>query len=111
MEEVHCLHALDGLDVLVSLEEELVELDEERDDAHVLGKSFLELHREVLLDVHELVVLGWLRLDLIREGHVAPQELELHVVVVLDVVPRHLVHLDARSLLLFLLSLALPFLL
>ena len=94
LEEVHCLHALDGLDFLVAIEEELVELDEERDDAHVLGKSFLELHREVLLDVHELVILGWLRLDLIREGHTALQELELHIFVVLDVVPRHLVHLD-----------------
>ena len=27
-------------------------------------------------------------------GHVAPQVLELHVIFVLDVVPRHLVHLD-----------------
>ena len=31
-------------------------------------------------------------------GHVAPQVLELHVVVVLDVVPRRLVHLDVVSL-------------
>ena len=58
----HCLLVLDGLDVLVSLEgelvyldkalvyldeelvnldEELVDLDEGLDDAHVLGKSFL----------------------------------------------------------------------
>ena len=28
---------------------------------------------------------------MILEGHIAPQVLELHVVVVLDVVPRHLV--------------------
>ena len=31
---------------------------------------------------------------MILGGHVALQVLELHVVVVLDVVPRHLVHLD-----------------
>ena len=96
MEEVHCLHALDGLDVLVSLEEELVDLDEqlvELDDAHVIDKSFLELHREALVVAHELVGLGWLRHDLNQEGHVAPQVLELHVVVVLDVV-----HLDVVTL-------------
>ena len=104
-EGVHCLLALDGLDVLVSLEEklvyldeELVDLDEGLDDAHVLGKSFLELRREVLLDVVELVGLDWLRHDLNLEGHVAPQVLELHVVVVLDVVPRRLVHLDVVAL-------------
>ena len=32
------------------------------------------------------------------EGHVAPQVLELHGVVVLGVVPRHLVHLDVVAL-------------
>ena len=77
-EGVHCLLALDGLDVLVSLEEELVDLDEELVDAHVLGKSFLELRREVLLDVDELVGLGWLWHDLNLEKHVAPQVLQLH---------------------------------
>ena len=100
-EGVHCLLALDGLDVLVSLEEKLVYLDEELvdlDDAHVLGKSFLELRREVLLDVVELVGLDWLRHDLSLEEHVAPQVLELHVVVVLDVAPRRLVHLDVVAL-------------
>ena len=64
----------------------------------MLGKSFLELRREVLLDVVELVGLDWLRHDLNLEGHVAPQVLELHVVVVLDVVPRRLVHLDVVAL-------------
>ena len=61
-EVVHCLLALDGLDVLVSLEEELVDLDEELVDlvqelvdAHVRRKSFLELRREVLLGVVDLV--------------------------------------------------------
>ena len=95
---VHCVLALDGLDVLVSREEELVDLDEELVDAHVLGKSFLELRREVLLDVVELVGLDWLRHDLNLEGHVAPQVLELPVVVVLDVAPRRLVHLDVVAL-------------
>ena len=95
---VHCVLALDGLDVLVSHEEKLVYLDEELVDAHVLGKSFLELHREVLLDVVELVGLDWLRHDLNLEGHVAPQVLELLVVVVLGVVPRRLVHLDVVAL-------------
>ena len=97
-EVVHCLLALDGLDVLVSHEEELVDLDEELVDAHVLGKSFLELRREVLLDVVELVGLDWLRHDLSLEEHVAPQVLELHVVVVVDVAPRRLVHLDVVAL-------------
>ena len=104
-EVVHCLLALDGLDVLVSheeklvyLDEELVDLDEGLDDAHVLRKSFLELRREVLLDVVELVGLDWLRHDLSLQEHVAPQVLELHVVVVLDVAPRRLVHLDVVAL-------------
>ena len=95
MEDFLCLLALVELDVLGELGEELVELDEELeelDDAHVIDKSFLELRREVLLDVVELVGLDWLRHDLSHEGHVAPQVLELHLVVVLDVVPRHLVH-------------------
>ena len=53
----------------------------------------------MLLLVLELVGLGWLRLDLNLGGLVAPQVLELHGVVVLGVVPRHLVHLgvDARA--------------
>ena len=61
-------------------------------------KSFLDLHREVLLDVVELVGLDRLRHDLIHEGHVALQVLELHVVVVLGVPPRRLVHLDVVAL-------------
>lgn len=91
MEEFHCRLTLVELDVLGELVEELV-------DAHVLGKSSLGLHREVLLDVDELVSLGWLWLDLNLEGHVAPQVLELHEVVVLGVVPRRLVHLDVVAL-------------
>ena len=64
----------------------------------MLGKSFLELRREVLLDVDELVGLGWLWLDLNLGGLVAPQVLELHGVVVLGIVPRHLVHLGVDAL-------------
>ena len=97
-EGVHCLLAVDGLDVLVSLEEKLVYLEEGLDDVHVLGKSFLELRREVLLDVDGLVGFDWLWHDLSLEEHVAPQVLELHVVVVLDVAPRRLVHLDVVAL-------------
>ena len=60
---------------LIYLDEALVYLDEELVDAHVLGKSFLELRREVLLDVDKLVSLDWLRLDLNLEEHVVPQVL------------------------------------
>ena len=87
MEDFHCLLALVELDVLGELVEELVELDIARE----LYIFVLELHREVLLHVHELVGLGWLRLDLILGGHVAPQVLELLAIVALDIVPRHLV--------------------
>ena len=43
-------------------------------------------------------------LDLILEGHVAPQELALHVVVVEDVEPRRLVALGVDALVLLLLD-------
>ena len=98
LEDFHCLHALDELDVLVELEEALVDLDEELDDAHVIDESSLEFHHEALLVAHELVSCAWLQLDLNLEGHVAPQVLELHVVVVLGVVPRHLMHLGVVAL-------------
>ena len=64
----------------------------------MLGKSSLEFHREALLVAHELAGCTWLWRDLNLEGHVPPQVLELHVVVVLDVVPRHLVHLGVNAL-------------
>ena len=85
--------ALGKIGVLVK---ELVDLD----DALELDSSSLKLLHEVLLVTHELASCAWLRLDLNLGGHIAPQVLELHVVVVLDVVPRHLVHLgvDALSL-------------
>ncbi len=95
VDEFHCLHALDELDVLGELVEELVELEEELeelDDARELEISVLEILREVLLLVLELVGIGWLRLYLNLGGLVAPQVLELHGVVVLGVVPRHLEH-------------------
>ena len=40
------------------------------------------------------------RLDLILEGHVVPQELALHVVIIEDVEPRHLVALGVDALVL-----------
>ena len=96
MEDFHCRHALDKLDFLGKLVEELVELEEELeelDDAHKLEIFVRELLREVLIHVHKLVGLSWLRLNLNLGRLVAPQVLELHGVVVLGVVPRHLVHL------------------
>ena len=78
--------------------EERIKLEGELDDACELEIIVREFLREVLLHVHELVGLGWLRLDLNLGGLVAPQVLELHGVVVLDVVPRHLVHLGVDAL-------------
>ena len=63
-------------------------------------KSSLELHREALLVAHELVGCMWLQFDLNFGGHGAPRVLELHVVVVLDVVPRHLLRLGVFALVL-----------
>ena len=94
VEDFHCLHALDELDVLGELVEELEELD----DARELEIFVLELLCEVLLHVHELVGLGWLRLDLNLGGLVVPQVLELHGVVVLGVVLQHLVLLGVGAL-------------
>ena len=90
MEDVHSLHALDELNVLGELIGELVELEVEI--------FILEFLCGVLLLVLELVGLGWLRLDLNLGGLVAPQVLELHGVVVLGVVRRHLVQLGVDAL-------------
>ena len=98
MEDFHCLHAPDELDGVGELVEDRRELEEELDDAHVIDKSFLELRREVLLDVDELVGLGWLRLDLNLGGLVAPQVLEHLTMVSLDIVPRHIVLLVVDAL-------------
>ena len=80
------------------LVEELVELEEELDDARELEIFVLEFLREVLPLVHMLVGLSRLRLDLNRVELVAPQVLEHHGVVVLGVVPLHLVHLVVDAL-------------
>ena len=98
MEDFHCRHALDELDVVGELVEELVELEEELDDARELEIFVLEFLREVLPLVHGLVGLGRQRLDSNRVELVAPQVLERHRVVVLDVVPRHLGHFGVDSL-------------
>ena len=90
METVHDQLALVELEVV----EELVELDVAR-ELDVVVHGFLH---EVLSLVHALVGLGWLRLDLNLGGLVAPQVLELHGVVVLGVVPRHLVQLGVDAL-------------
>ena len=71
---------------------------EELDNARELDIFVLELHREVLLVAHELAGCAWLWLDLNLGGHVAPQVLDLLVVIVLDIVPRHLVHLGVVAL-------------
>ena len=80
--------------------EERVELEEELDDACELEIVVLEFLCEVLPLVHGLVGLGRQRLDSHRVELVAPQVLERHGVVVLDVEPRHLVHfgVDTRVL-------------
>ena len=98
MEDFHCHVALVELDVVGELVEELVDLDEELDVAHAVGSSALGFLLEALPLVLELVGLSWLRLDLNLEGHVAPQVLELHEVVVRGIVPRRLVHLDVVAL-------------
>ena len=78
--------------------EELVEIDEELDDACDLEIFVLEFLREVLPLFHGLVGFGRQRLDSNRVELVAPQVLERHGVVVLDVVPRHLEHFGVDAL-------------
>ena len=70
----------------------------ELDVARNLDNVVCELLREVLLHVHELICLGWIRLDLNLGGLVAPQVLEHLTIVALDVVPRHLVLLGVDTL-------------
>ena len=86
LENLHYLLALGELDVLV----ELVELD----DARELDIFVLELHHEALLVAHGLDGCAGLRLGLNIRGHIAPQVLELRIVIVLDIEPRRLVRLD-----------------
>ena len=80
--------------------EERVELEEELDNACELEIVAREFLCEVLPPLHGIVRLGRQRLDSHRVELVAPQELERHRVVVLDVEPRHRVHfgVDARVL-------------
>ena len=78
--------------------EELVELEEELDDARELEIFVLEFLREVLPLVYGLVGFGRQRLDSNRVELVAPQVLERHGVVVLDIVPRHLEHFGVDAL-------------
>ena len=98
MEDFHSRHALDELDVLGELVEELVELEEELDDARELEIFVLEFLREVLPLVHGLVGFGQLWLDSNHVELVAPQVLERHGFFVLDVVPRHLEHFGVDAL-------------
>ena len=74
------------------------ELEEELDNARELEIFVHELLCEVFPLVHVDGDYVWRRRDLNLEGHVAPQVLELHGVVVLGVVPRHLVHLGVDAL-------------
>ena len=92
MEDFQCLHALDELDCVGDLVDDLRELEEELDDAREREIFVLEFIRDVLPLVHGLVSFGRQRLDSNRVELVAPQVLEHHGVVVPDVEPRHLVH-------------------
>ena len=80
VENSHCLVALGDHVVLVKLAEELVELV----GAIVLNSSSLELRREVLRLAHEYVSYVCQRHDLCLGGHVEPQVLEFHGIVVVD---------------------------
>ena len=93
VEQVHDQLALVELEVDVELDE-LVEELEELDGAHVVGSSSLGFLLEGLPLDCVVRDCGWRWLDLILEGHVAPQELAVLVVVVEDVEPRCLVPLD-----------------
>ena len=83
---------------VVLVVEDLVELEEELDDARELEIFVLEFLHEVLPLVHGLVGFGRLRLDSNRIELVAPQVLERHGFFVLDVVPRHLEHFGVDAL-------------
>ena len=98
VEDFHCLHALDELDGVGELVGELRELEEELDDARELEIFVLEFLREMLPLVDGLVGFGRQWLYSYRVKLVAPQVLERHGVVVLDVVPRHLEHFRVDAL-------------
>ena len=98
MEDFHCLHALDELDGVGELVEDLRELKEELDDAREREIFVLEFLRDVLLLVHGLVGFGRQWLDSDHVELVAPQVLERPGFVRLVVVPRHLVQLGVDTL-------------
>ena len=102
-EEVHDQLALVEREVEVELDE-VVEKLVALDIALVVGSSSLGFLLEGLPLDCTVRDCGWRWLDLILEGHVAPQELALHVVVVDDVEPRRLVALGVDALVLLLLS-------
>ena len=102
-EEVHDQLALVELEVEVELDELVKEL-EELDVAIAIGSSSLGFPLEGLPLDCAVRDCGWRWLDLILEGHVAPQELALLVVVVEDVEPRRLVALGVDVLVLVLLG-------
>ena len=107
--EVHDQLALVELEVEVELDDlvkELVELDV----AHADGSSSLGFLLEGLPLDCAIRDCGWRWLDLILEGHDAPQELALHVVVVGDIEPRRLVPLGVDVLVLLLGALVVAFL-
>ncbi len=95
--------ALVALEVEVELDELGEEL-EKLDGAHVVDSSSLGFLLEGLPLDCAVRDCGWRWLDLILEGHVAPQELALLVVVVEDVEPRRLVPLGVDALVLLLLD-------
>ena len=97
VEEVHDQLALVELEVEVELDE-LVEVLEELHVAHTFGSSSLGFLLEGLPLDFAARDCGWRWLDSILEGHVAPQELVLHVVVVEDVEPRRLALLGEHAL-------------
>ena len=99
VEEVHDQLVLVDLEVEVE-PDELVEGLEELDVAHAIGNSSLGFLLEGLPLDCAIRNGGLLWLYLILEGHVAPQELALHVVVVEDVEPRRLVPLGVNALVL-----------
>ena len=98
MEDSHCRPAVDELDSLGELVEERVELEEEFDDSCELEVVVREFLREVLPRLHGLDGLGRQRLDSNCVELVAPQVLDRHGVVVLDIVPRHLEHFGVDAL-------------
>ena len=81
VEDLHSHLALVELEVEVELDELVKEL-EELDVAHAVGSSSLGFLLEGLPLDCAVRDCGWRWLYLILEGHVAPQELVLHVVVV-----------------------------